>query len=686
MIEARLPDGTALQFEDGTPDAVIDRVVKSHVTEAPSRVGSALRGVVQGATFGFGDELRAGTDAAVQGVKNLFTSGGPSMGQAYDTSLAASREDLARDREVNPVSSAAGQIAGGVGTAALVPASAVARVAAPVLSRVNPMLAQLPGWTRWLTTPAGIAAGGAASGGVQGFGEGEGGLGSRAESGAVGAGVGAVVAPAIRGAVTAVPATLGRVGHALGWRNAETAADRQIVRALDRGGVSVDEAATRLQQAGDTPTALVDVGGRNVVNLGATAANTPSAAMDVADQFVESRRLGRPDRLRNAGDVAFGGGSGTDIADATAERLAARQRAAPLYDEAFGRPAGMTDSMRHILDDPIGQSGLRRGLEIQRIENATRRARGEPEVPTTDPAIRFDDDGTPRLVGVPNMRSLDAVKRGMDAVIEDARDATTGRVNWTERLRAIDDMRRTWVGLLDENNPAYAQARAAWGGPSAQMEATQAGRTALRADRDIVAQRATQGPPDVQEAYRLGAGRDFSERVRDPARASGAARQMLEDDTMQRRLASLLGQERLDALNAVLRRETAMTNVDRAVSPRAGSQTARLTAGGADMGTDVAGPVMTGIRQALSGNIPGGVMTVANDVLMRRLGQGINPATADALANRLFVTDPTGRQQVTAALRNRLLMDALRAEQARQMTLPVVRSLSQTAGGYAGRP
>lgn len=34
MIEARLPDGTALQFEDGTSDAVIDRTVKSHIQSA----------------------------------------------------------------------------------------------------------------------------------------------------------------------------------------------------------------------------------------------------------------------------------------------------------------------------------------------------------------------------------------------------------------------------------------------------------------------------------------------------------------------------------------------------------------------------------------------------------------------------------------------------------------------------
>jgi hypothetical protein len=608
------------------------------------------------------------------------------MGEAYDKSLAASREQDRRDAAANPVSTTVGQVAGSVGPMILAPELGLfrlfGRVAAPIISRINPMMSAIPGW---LQSTGRVVAGGATAGGVAGFGEGEG-LGDRAGSAITGALTGAAVAPAVRAVTSAAPAVVGRVAQATGLRNPETAADRQIVRALDRGGVSVDEAARRLAASGDNPTALVDVGGRNVVNLGATAANTPGTSMEAADRFVQSRRIGRPDRMATATEESFGGGAGTDIADVTAARQAQRTaEASPLYREAFSKPAGMTEPMQAILQDPIGQTGLRRGLEIQRIENATRRARGEPEVPTTDPAIHYDENGDPRIVAVPNMRTLDAVKRGMDAVIEDARDSTTGRVNWNERLRAIDDMRRTWVGLLDENNPEYAAARAAWGGPSAQMEATQAGRTALRTDRDIVAQRATSGPPDVQAAYRLGAGRDVTDRTSDPALASGQIRKMLEDDQMQRRLESILGPEGLDRFNTVLRRETGYTDVERNVSPRAGSQTARLTAGGEDMATDVAGPVVSGVLQTLGGHPLAGARTVMQDWLQRRIGQGINPATADALANRLFTTDQAGNQRVTEALRNRLLQDQLRTELASRFTRPVIGALAETGGSIATR-
>jgi hypothetical protein len=695
VIEARTADGTILRFPDGTPDAAVDRGVADYLHEqgtkaaahaANSGFGGYLdsigRALASGATLNFADELAAGGDALLGHLAGRGSQA-PDIGTRYSENLAAER---ARDKDFstnNPVASGAANVVGGV--AATIAAAPVARAlagsraVAPIISTGNRLLAPLPEWGADI---ARYATGGAILGGGGGFGEGEGGVSNRLTSAGTGAATGAVVGAVLPPAVTAATGVTGRVTHALGLRDPTVAADRQIVRALDRGGVSLDEAGTRLAEAGDAPVSLVDVGGRNVVNLGATAANTPSTAMDVADRFVEMRRLGRPDRLQTAGDAAFGGGSGTDIAEITHARQAQRTaEASPLYQDALSKPAGFTDAMAGVLKDPITKAGMARGLEIQRIENTTRVARGEPAVPTTDPAIRYDEDGTPRIVGVPNMRSLDAVKRGLDAIIEDARDPTSGRVQWTERLRAIDDLRRTWVGMLDENNPAYAAARAAWGGPTAQMEATQAGRTALRTDRDVVAQRMDPSrPPDVRDAYRLGAGRDFADRVSDPARASGSARLLLEDGQMQQRLASILPPDAHAALNDALRREVQMTAVERSVSPRAGSQTARLVAGGDDMGHDVAGPVATAVRQLLSGH-PMAAVGTAGAEAWRRVGQGIVPATADALSGRLFVTDPALRLEAVQALRNRLMLDDESTARARRIVAPLVRGAAASAGG-----
>jgi len=250
----------------------------------PSAAGSALRGVVRGATFGFNDELRARTDALAQGVGNLIhgSDGRPSMGQAYDASLAANRQADRQDYASNPVSATAGDVAGAIGSAAatsLVAAPAAVAAGASRLVSAVPLLNRLgAAIPQWVGTAGRYVGGGAAAGGLAGFGAGEGGFDDRVGSAATGAAVGGAVAPVIGAVTAAVPAVVGRAGHALGLRDSQVAADRQIVRSLERGGSTVDDAATRLGAAGDAPVALVDVGGRNTVNLAATAANTPSAA------------------------------------------------------------------------------------------------------------------------------------------------------------------------------------------------------------------------------------------------------------------------------------------------------------------------------------------------------------------------------------------------------------------------
>jgi len=161
----------------------------------PSHIGSALRGVVRGATFGFNDELRAGTDALAQGVGNLIhgSEGRPSMGQAYDTSLAANREADRQDYATNPVSSTAGDLVGTVGGVLAAPealaASGVARIAAPLAARIP----------QAVRTVGGVAGGGALAGGVAGFGSGEG-ASNRLDQAATGAVVGGTIGALTQGA------------------------------------------------------------------------------------------------------------------------------------------------------------------------------------------------------------------------------------------------------------------------------------------------------------------------------------------------------------------------------------------------------------------------------------------------------------------------------------------------------
>lgn len=647
--------------------------------EEPSTAGAFGRGLIRGGTYGFSDELEAGGRAALQAGVNLVTGGDgqPTAGATYDKALAVARERNQMDTAEHPYASMAGQVTGGIGSA-VVTRGAGPRIAAA--TRINPML----GGTGAVGTGLRLAGAGGAAGGLAGFGEGEGGLLDRLGGAGTGAALGAAVGPVMGLGVGLVNRLGGRIGSALGWRDAEAAAERKIVQSFSRDKVPLDEVGKRLDTAGDQPVALVDVGGRNTVNLGATAANTPSEAMEVADKFVEGRRLGRPDRLTEAGDEAFGGGSGTDIPETRAALQAQRSAAGELYDRAFKIEPNADEYGRLApwVGDRIGQDGMQRGLRVAELEHL---AEGTPFKPQDYGVTRGEGGAFIPVEGqTPNMRLLDAVKRGYDEIVEDFRDPTSGRLNLNQYGRAVDANRRAYRDTLTDMYPPYRRALEAWSGPSAQRDALDAGKTALTTNRDIVADRMTR-PVDEQASYRMGAGRGFSDRVSDPASASGQARRLLEDNQMQARLGSLLGPEDLATLNDTLKREVQMTAVERAVGPRAGSQTARLAAGGKDLGDDLPGPIMQALTQALSGHPVQGAMTAGRDILVRRLGQGINPATSDALANKLFNTDPAERAAIYASLRNRLLTDQAAAERARRIIAPVIQGVSEQTGATTAR-
>jgi hypothetical protein len=92
---------------------------------------------------------------------------------------------------------------------------------------------------------------------------------------------------------------------------------------------------------------------------------------------------------------------------------------------------------------------------------------------------------------------------------------------------------------------------------------------------------------------------------------------------------------------------------------------------------------MTAANQLLHGQLFGAAATAATDI-GRRVGQGVTASTADALANRLFVTDPAARLQVTQALRNRLALDELARQRAQRVLVPAIGGIGAASGGAAG--
>lgn len=142
------------------------------------RLGAAARSALQGATFGFGDEI-------VGGGASLLT------GRSYETELQRERARLSKGRDAYPGTSVMSELAGAVAlpVGAVGPMTAGTKLA-PYIGTTGARLVNGAG------TLAKSAAVGGAMGGVYGFGSGEGSYDKRVESAQSGAAIGGLAGAA----------------------------------------------------------------------------------------------------------------------------------------------------------------------------------------------------------------------------------------------------------------------------------------------------------------------------------------------------------------------------------------------------------------------------------------------------------------------------------------------------------
>jgi hypothetical protein len=202
-------------------------------------------------------------------------------------------------------------------------------------------------------------------------------------------------------------------------------------------------------------------------------------------------------KLSKAGENVYGvnsansAGSDADAVVMAAEKQLAeakrgesdildRLRQAQEDGSANAPGAVWTPRVQQFLNDPIIQEGIRKGLTVQRLEAL---AKGERFNPTEFAITGADEAGNPIVGKVPNMRLLDAAKRGLDHILEGYRDPMTGRVNLDQYGRAVDHVRRSFLGELDGLNATYKSARAAYADPASQAEAIGLGQRAASRGR-----------------------------------------------------------------------------------------------------------------------------------------------------------------------------------------------------------
>ncbi len=341
-------------------------------------------------------------------------------------------------------------------------------------------------------------------------------------------------------------------------RLTETTAVNRLVQAAQDDGVTPDQIISKMRELGpqstpvDAVSALTTKGGANVRQLAEEAAATPGAAQSKAAAVLEGRADSAPGRINQAVKAATGaqGDVHGEAADLMAQRSA---HAAPMYQKALSGELQPDARLQAFLNDPVFQSGLARGQEIARLDalaknvpfNAADFASLKSTPAEEIPSPIVDASGKPlATTTVPgqapivSMRAADAAKRGLDDMVEQYRDPTTGRLVLDQRGKALNDVRSSFVNYLDQANPDYAAARAAWSGPSQSLDALNMGRRALSNDPEVTTGIVGKLSPNDRQFFLSGVTRALQDKIASAQDGADVTRKIFGNSLIRNKVAA----------------------------------------------------------------------------------------------------------------------------------------------------
>tara|TARA_R110002126_G_scaffold91222_3_gene217183 strand:+ start:1707 stop:3893 length:2187 start_codon:yes stop_codon:yes gene_type:complete len=374
----------------------------------------------------------------------------------------------------------------------------------------------------------------------------------------------------------------------LAQHGATTAAEKKIVNLIRELGDG-DEAAgfaevQRRLAAGGDDTALVDTLGIQGEKMARAAANVPEGQGPViADEFVQTRVGGRGGRLQKAADTLA-----PNEFNELLETLSAKMSkdAKPLYDEAFAPVSDLEgkvfaqwdDRLQRFLDEPEIQQGMATGIKIQRKESVAR------DLPFNfkEFAVKgFDENGNLIISGTPNLRAMDAAKRGLDQTINAAKD-DFGNIKWTPDLKATEELRKALVAKLDDittdqsGRSVYKEARAAYAGPASLDDAARMGRKFIQGDEEVSAKAVAAMSEGEREAFRVGSRRQISQIINDDTQTA-LTKFAPKKVTFWNKLRTVFpDDESFNIFAADVEKELTKGRVENTVGPRAGPHSTPL--------------------------------------------------------------------------------------------------------------
>lgn len=576
--------------------------------------GSSSDQVAQGATLGFSPRILGAMNAPIGAAINLAQGKPADLAGEYARVRDQENQRLANYQTENPKTALASQVAGGF------------IAGSPVFKSIaNPLVA------------SGVTGG--VTGAISGAGYSKGDWKNMLE----GMAAGGVLGGTLGLAIPLLGKAVGKGWHALkntmGWNNVKDTSIGRILQAMEDDGLTPEQAAKTLDQyrSMGKPMTLADTG-ENMRSLGAYVAKQPGAGRMAAKSFLENRQAGQVDRLSADVKKFASGDFWQNVDDLMAQRSTA---SAPAYQQALSKQGVWNDRIQQFLDDPIVKKGLSQGIKIQRLEAL---ANGQKFNPSDYAITSFNDAGDPVLGKVPNMRTLDAIKSGLDDIVEKYRDPVTGKLALDRYGKAVNSVLRSFIKELDSVNPAYAQARAAYSGPSQSMDALYKGRNVFRGkDAEDVKKIIDNLSPGDKEFFKVGVVRAIQDKMESRVTGANKARDIFGTPKKEKIIAQVFGgQKQYQQFKKAVEAETAMHQTYSKVT--GGSPTQPLQAEGNAMARGSM-DVLHSLAQGRPLQALGALGRAASERV-----QGVNAKTTDQIAQILFADNPQALAQYGQAI------------------------------------
>lgn len=534
-------------------------------------VGAARAVVGQGLGMGWGDEAEAWLRSKLGGSKG------------YEAELAKINQEYAQYSKENPFVAPALEFTGGAAPAlaAMLATPATGGAAAP---------AAIAAGARSAGALSRLAANPYVRGAVVGSGTGIiSGSGSAQPDergiGAVGGGAAGLVlgtaAPAvIRGGKSLATFARDRLSRDPGYIESRAAA--KINAALDRSNITPKEAAASmsLDRAAGVPSTLANTT-RPTVGLAEIVTAKSERAGDALADVLEANKAGMRERV--VGQTKRGVGNEGNFYQQEQDMVQnLRANASTLYDEAYNFGTVNDPTITRVLQNPRFKTFFDEAKKIADNEKLAAELRGEnPAKYVLDDIFIGDEAGNITLAKLPDVRTLDYIKRGMDAVID---KGYRGEGMSSAEANSLKDLKKSMVSALDKATEvdgvsAYKTARAQYAGDAEVLDALRTGMSDFKKlDPEQVVSMMKGFSAAEQEAFKTGAIRNIYATVMDPSGNINAAQRVIGSPEAKDRLKALFpSQAKFDLFEAALQRENQL--FQQANKIMSGSPTARRQAG-----------------------------------------------------------------------------------------------------------